>query len=113
MTLQACQQQLQRRWVQLRLDWHTYQAVIRLLARQHELHQLVRWAERKRLAGPQFHYTRLLHDTERALWRKRSQAPWAASWALNLYRLSCLVFPEKTTHRKGSARKFRRRWATV
>ncbi len=112
MTLQSLQHRHKGGWERFCLGWHDYQATIRLLNRERELTQLVRWAERKRLKGQHFHYSRLLNDTERALWRKRVQTPWAAAWAFSLYRLSCLVFPDEP-HRKGCARKFRRRWASV
>lgn len=93
-------------WACLWYAWLDYQASLRLLERKHDLETLVRWAEHKNNA-PHAYFLSLLYDTERQLFRKRVQTPWATSWAQNLYRLSRLLFPTDSRH--SNATKYRLR----
>lgn len=96
------------RWWSVRQAWRETWNILRLLNRRAELERLVRWAERKRLAGPRRCYAFHLVDVERLLFRYRVNSPAATHWALCLYRLKCLLFPPPRYLARGAAASYAR-----
>ena len=97
------------RWYPYRLTWRDTASIWRYQCRQADLERLVRWATRKRLAGPRTHYQTLLVDTEQRLLQCQLRHPRLAWWLRFIFGLITQVFAPRYHYQKGAAAKYRMR----
>lgn len=88
---------------QMRQSWREFWAILRLLNRHDELQRLVRWAKRKRLAGPRKCYKSHLEDMERRLFRYRVESPATVRKARCLQLMKRVLFRPPRYPAKGAA----------
>lgn len=88
--------------------WKLLNAVVGILHRQSELHQLIRWAKRKDLFYPLRSYRHQVADNEVRLNQYMLRSPRLYCLACWMHGLNRLVTPKPRYYKRGSAAKFRR-----
>ena len=83
-------------------------AILAITKREHELIELVCWAEQKRLSGVRRAYKNRLADEERRLFRYSLHNPRLTYFLTVAYRICRRIAPKPRYHAKGSAAKYRR-----
>ena len=83
-------------------------SILAALRRKHELIELIRWAEQKRLTGVQRAYENRLADEEWRLFRKSLEHPHITRLLRVVYTAYHVIKPRPRYHAKGSAVKYRR-----
>lgn len=95
-------------WYHFRYTLNCIRDIHSALVRQDELTQLLRWAQRKRLSGPQRLYRRRLQDEETRLSRYQLQYPRLFSLCCWLKVFRQQVKGRPASYTRGAAAKYRR-----
>jgi hypothetical protein len=83
-------------------------AALYCLNRRAELVRLVKWAERKGIAGPLRFYQNRLEDEEIRLNFHTVRNPQLVRWARRFHRFNNLILPPPRHPRRGTAATYRR-----
>jgi hypothetical protein len=91
------------------LLWRDFQTIWERLERRSDLERLVRWAQRKKLKGVQYHYQRLLTETELLLIDNRIRRYRLTVWVSRLHFMIRALLTATIKYQKGAAAKYRLR----
>ncbi len=92
----------------LRNHWRLWVGAMDALNRLYELRNLVRWAQRRGLAGPRDAYRWKLAEAASDFFAYRIYHPRLVRWVARLHRLNRLLNPPPRWYRKGAAARYAR-----